>query len=778
MLALVGLAAATLHPRPVGCAIAFLGLPFVPVEYAAAVHAARSLLAVGAQYVRPSCYTRKKHAMGPDLSDVKAARRVLVDDDPLAHVEAASSVRFPDAAASYELPKAMLEAVDLIIGMGDGLPAFRARQGQALLDIVESLSDLDALCASRMPAHVAWVAGGVRVASMAVLVEATGWPSVRLPSLFCHGFPTAGDGSPGEPGMSDSGVYRSEVRPAAFSLRDLATGQAKGFFNNLLWLGRACGTLRRRASDAAGDPDAMAALSAAETLCDKECRAQPRPTMMPPLTLSELTRWAADSVAGGLGAVRVMISFVVRQGLRPDGTPKYRRIDDGKQAGLNGATRTMESVTLISFLFPILVARAFVASASRRGVPCPRLWLGLDDLRAAYRVVPVAAIHLSVIAIWSVKKARVLFFRLPGHAFGLVASVCNFSQFAHFVCHVTLVFFLVVVDHYVDDFIFTDPASAESSAHDALRLVLLMLGFDVELDKRQWAAPSNVVLGVLVSVATAHVPGGAATAAPTADRVAKILDRLREAAERKSLSSGEAQTLFGKLSFTLLPVNLRIGRAACQSISRRASGKDRGSRWNPALATSLRFFERVLPRLPPLSVSMLPRRERPLLIYTDAAFHTEDAKPVASLGFYVYDPISKEEYRSSLELPQSYYVYLAPDKETYVAQAELAVAVAVYYSLPDVCRGRHVLHFIDNVGAMGALVKGYDGRSDNAALVSCFHEIALDLKTNVWFEWVPSLANISDWMTRPDKAHLIPVSAVHVDTVLPPVHVFVDMLKF
>ena len=780
MLALIGLTAATSRPRPIGCAIAFLGLPCVPVEYVAAVHAARALLAVGAKYVRPHAHERSNgaHSLGPDLSDVKGDRRVVVDDDPLEHVEAAARVRFPDAAASYKLPAAMLEAVNRIIEMGGGLPSFRARQGQALIDIVDSLSDLDALCVTHMPSHVAFVASGVRVASMAMLVEATDWPSVHLPRLFCHGFPTAGDGSPSETGMGDAGVYRSDVRPAKFSLHALATGRAPGFVSNVQWIGRVCGMLRKRAQDATRNPDAMDALGAAEALCDKEVRARPRPTMMPPLTVGELTSWAARSFVGGLRAVRVMVSFVLKQGLRADGSPKYRRIDDGKQAGLNGATRTVETVTLISFLFPILVARAFVASARRKGVPCPRLWLGLDDLRAAYRVVPVAAINLSVIATWSVKRACVLFYRLPGHAFGLVASVCNFCQFAHFICHVTLVFFLVVIDHYVDDFVFTDPANAGSSAHDALRIVLLVLGFDVEIDKRQWAAPSNIVLGVLVSVATAHQPGGAATAAPTESRVAKVLGRLRDAEVKGTLRSGDAQKIFGMLSFTLLPVHLRIGRAACQSISRRASGKDVGSRWNPALSTSLRFFERVLPRLPPLSVTMLPRRERPLLVYTDAAFHTEGIKPVASLGFYVYDPVSKEEYRSSLELPQPYYKYLAPDKKTYVAQAELAVAVAVYYTMPDICRGRFVLHFIDNVGALAALVKGYEGRADNAALVACFHEITLDLMTNVWFEWIPSLANISDWMTRPDKAHLVPKSAKHVEMVLPPMHVFAGMLAF
>ena len=43
---------------------------------------------------------------------------------------------------------------------------------------------------------------------------------------------------------------------------------------------------------------------------------------------------------------------------------------------------------------------------------------------------------------------------------------------------------------------------------------------------------------------------------------------------------------------------------------------------------------------------------------------------------------------------------------------------------------------------------------------------------------IPSLANISDWMTRPDKAHLIPKSAKHIEMVLPPMHVFAGMLAF
>ena len=55
-----------------------------------------------------------------------------------------------------------------------------------------------------------------------------------------------------------------------------------------------------------------------------------------------------------------------------------------------------------------------------------------------------------------------------------------------------------------------------------------------------------------------------------------------------------------------------------------------------------------------------------------------------------------------------------------------------------------------------------------AAIVSAFHVQLMHLGTQVFFDWVPSKANISDWPTCPDKKHLIPERAEKFDIVLPP----------
>ena len=148
------------------------------------------------------------------------------------------------------------------------------------------------------------------------------------------------------------------------------------------------------------------------------------------------------------------------------------------------------------------------------------------------------------------------------------------------------------------------------------------------------------------------------------------------------------------------------------------------------------------------------------------------------LGFYVFDPVTHAEYYSRLRLPEAYFRYLAPGKRTYIAQGELIVAVALYYTLPDLVRDRAVMHFIDNTVALSALVNGYASKADCAVLVNSFHEAVMELRLHLWAEWVPSAANIGDWPSRPDKTHLVPSTAKFVPLVLPPLERFVDMLSF
>ena len=117
---------------------------------------------------------------------------------------------------------------------------------------------------------------------------------------------------------------------------------------------------------------------------------------------------------------------------------------------------------------------------------------------------------------------------------------------------------------------------------------------------------------------------------------------------------------------------------------------------------------------------------------------------MAILGLYAFDPTTNREVWSRLRLPDDYYAHFAPDKKTYIAQAELIAALAAYVTLQPVCRdkaglpvpgiqlaGRRVAHFIDNTVALAALVHGYANAPDMAAMaamVNALHEMWMVMK--------------------------------------------------
>ena len=105
----------------------------------------------------------------------------------------------------------------------------------------------------------------------------------------------------------------------------------------------------------------------------------------------------------------------------------------------------------------------------------------------------------------------------------------------------------------------------------------------------------------------------------------------------------------------------------------------------------------------------------------------------------------------------------------YVGQLELLAAVAVYYSLAAELRGREVIHFIDNSGAMACLIKNYSCDQDSSRLVHTFWALACALEIDVWFEYVRSAANIADWPSRDNLDFVADLGARVVDPwVCPP----------
>ena len=97
-----------------------------------------------------------------------------------------------------------------------------------------------------------------------------------------------------------------------------------------------------------------------------------------------------------------------------------------------------------------------------------------------------------------------------------------------------------------------------------------------------------------------------------------------------------------------------------------------------------------------------------------------------------------------------------------------AEVVAVYYTFPERVRGREVNHFIDNTVALSGLIHGYARKLDLARMVNAFHLQIFGLDANVYYEFVPSLANLADLPSRDDFELLEQLGGRRVPVAFPP----------
>ena len=78
------------------------------------------------------------------------------------------------------------------------------------------------------------------------------------------------------------------------------------------------------------------------------------------------------------------------------------------------------------------------------------------------------------------------------------------------------------------------------------------------------------------------------------------------------------------------------------------------------------------------------------------------------------------------------------------------------------------MHWIDNTSAIVALCKGYSAAPDSARILQACAVLRLNLDCPIWFQWVPSKANIADLPSRREYGLLRELGSVEVALVLPP----------
>ena len=273
--------------------------------------------------------------------------------------------------------------------------------------------------------------------------------------------------------------------------------------------------------------------------------------------------------------------------------------------------------------------------------------------------------------------------------------------------------------------------------------------------------PSNTALGVVVDLSHTSSPHEPRVLfSVNQSRVETVLSEFWDAYRAGILTPHHASRLRGKLFFCLSAAYGMVGRAATLPLVQRQYRDSRHDFHDGSeLHHTLLFFDALLPNLPPLVVPLEPPRVAPLLVYTDASFWREKrgrdectdahARLRGALGAVVFDPESGEvRYAHALPPWDILLSSWRTDRKTYIAELEALAAISVYTTYPSLFAGRRVNHFIDNTVALSAIVHGYSGKPELAKAVNVFYLQMISLRASVYFDYVPSKANIADLPSR------------------------------
>jgi hypothetical protein len=707
--------------------------------YESAVHALRKLMSTTEPYVRPlrsrethpfvqrdmPAVTRDKFGDGRVLDKEEFAARAVARDSPHAAIDEVVS-----AALSTDLKL----AIGHVARAGSDIIKERRHRMRQLRTIAASLEPLRTVLDECKSKEASLIAERFNVAWAAALIDAMEWPDIRMPLLYTIGFPVVFD-------IPDSGVFRADAQPAEIAPAEFKAG-------NTRMVAQIFDEIRKSATQGSSE--------------DRERRAQcwkrTREEIEEGLVFGPFTRAQADRWFGR-GKWRCMgRNAIIQKG-------KWRCIDNGKRSKHNKACTLYERLTCGRADFPIMVGREFAKQwkhmdATRRqsaGVRkkrrMRRMRHGTNDLRAAYRKVPTSQPQYTLAACWDDDEDDVKLVAVPGHNFGLTSAVLNFNRGPEMSTVAARRLLWIINEHFYDDSDTCEPQSAGDSGQEYLVELSsdTFLGFPFDPGKDVPMDASNEYLGVESGFGRIHE--GVLTMDVSTKRRDKLAALVDEVWKANELRSGLAASLFGKARFMLSPCYGCLGKACLQPIMAREKRSAAGE-ITPDIADALEFISFVCTHLPPLELPLFPSSDRrKVVIFTDAEGKQRKGNrpPTGHLGFVVYHPVHGKVHasapvpRSVAELFDSF-----KKRDTYIAQYELLAALAVFLSLPrDWFEGRPIELWVDNSGALGALIKGYSGVPDIARIVNMFHFTVAQLGAeSLWIDYVPSESNVADIPSR------------------------------
>ena len=251
-------------------------------------------------------------------------------------------------------------------------------------------------------------------------------------------------------------------------------------------------------------------------------------------------------------------------------------------------------------------------AAHRRAVqerfPTDPLHSWTSDSAKAYRQVPLCPgqLHLSVVAQWHPEMEQVVYTIPFAQLFGGRTPPLHFARHPAWFTFFLSAAIALPTHHCVDDVVGVDRVSTATETWKCWRRIAEATGWDVPDEKSPAPSAATVALGAMLD--HTPTPNASSNIWVTEERSEAITMDLRSCWQRKTLGSGEASKLWGRLQSLSSQLNARFGRAKLGPIKRRQY--ERTAAWSRQLDYAVQLWiaalQDIRPRPVPVALSLPP----------------------------------------------------------------------------------------------------------------------------------------------------------------------------
>ena len=419
---------------------------------------------------------------------------------------------------------------------------------------------------------------------------------------------------------------------------------------------------------------------------------------------------------------------------------KFRPIDDFSESLINSTNSCPETI------LPMGIDQICAALVKRmQGCPGVKLVCKTIDLRKAYKNLPLSESALSdaYICVFSPVTGRPEAFQSLVLPFGARAAVMGFCRASYAIWRIGIVVFSLHWTVYFDDFFLVATVHDSKHVDIAQRLLFQLTGWQTSDEKEGGFDQLSRILGVQIDLTDSHL--GAVTVNNVESRVKELVFTIDGILERGHVSSSEMKALRGRLVFAEAQIFGRLAGVHMRQLSK-LENMVGDAVVDGELRHSLIFLRnRVLSGGPRRILSEIGRVFH---LYTDACFEED----MAGVGGVLVDDQGNLLSFFSERVSKNDFDLLNPSKKRgLIFELEaLAVLIGTTQLLHPLALRPcdRIVVFVDNDAVLSRLISGKGNLKFEQEMFQKVLEWEFVAGSVVWYERVPSHANIADGPSR------------------------------